>query len=100
MLFGRTIEVVFSENHFVERPEASGFASYRNGEIQINPNPAVYGKPDQREETFCHELVHFLTFHAGSSLREKDHAMMHTDEEFVDLLGNLLHQALSTMEYD
>lgn len=99
-LFGQTIEVSHSFQSFVENPEASGFASYRTGTIEINPNPALYGKPHQKEQTFYHELMHFILYHAGSSYKGDYHTRMHKDEEFVDLCGNLLHQAISTFEYD
>ena len=99
-LFGKTINVSWSDDPFVERPEASAFASYRKDEIQINPNRAISGNDDQIAQSFCHELMHFIMYHAGPSCREKDHSRMHRDEEFVDLCGNLLHQALDTMEYE
>ena len=43
------------------------------------------------EQTFCHELMHYMLEHAESKLS--------SDEKFVNLMGNLLHQALSTMTY-
>jgi len=99
-LFGRTIEVVFDPLPFVERSDCSGFASYRLGQIELNPSQFIYGKPDQKEQTFYHELMHFILYHAGSSYKGTDNALMHQDEEFVDLCGNLLHQAISTMEFE
>ena len=99
-LFARTIEVVWVEEPFVEHPEASGFASYRKGCIELNPNKFLYGKDDQKEQTFYHELMHFILYHAGASYKGEDNNLMHKDEEFVDLCGNLLHQAISTMEFD
>lgn len=65
----------------------------------MNPNRAVSGNDEQLEQNFCHELVHFIIYHSGSAYRGKDHSQMHHDEEFIDLTGQLLHQALSTMEY-
>ena len=99
-LFGRTIEVVWDSSVFTEHPETAAFASYRKNCIEMNPNRAISGNDEQVAQTFCHELMHFITYHAGAALREKDHSLMHRDEEFIDLCGNLLHQALSTMEYD
>jgi len=43
------------------------------------------------EQTFCHEFMHCLLIHAESKMGD--------DEKFVNLMGNLLHQALSTMNY-
>ena len=99
-LFGRTIEVVWEQGPFVERPECAAFACYRQNRIEMNPNPAISGGPEQQEQSFMHEMVHFITYHSGVAYRGKDHSRMHQDEEFVDLTAQLLHQALSTMEYD
>lgn len=99
-LFGRTIDVVFIDGPFVERPETSAFASYRQNRIEINPNRAISGNDDQLAQTFCHELVHFILYHSGVAYRGKDPSRMHQDEEFVDLTSQLLHQALSTAEYE
>jgi hypothetical protein len=43
------------------------------------------------EQTFCHELMHCLLIHAESKMGD--------DEKFVNLMGNLLHQAWSTMTF-
>jgi len=99
-LFGRTIEVLWEAENFIEKPECSGFASYRRGCIELNPNPVIYGKPEQKLQSFYHELMHFIFYHAGASYKGTDHTNMHCDEEFVDLCSNLLHQALITMEFD
>lgn len=52
----------------------------------------IYLRGDQGntelQQTFCHELVHAL-------LLEMNHKLTH-NEVFVDNLGSLLHQALST----
>ena len=99
-LFGRTIEVVFDPQPFIERPECAAFACYRQDRIQINPNRAISGSDSQNEQHFYHELMHFILYHAGSSYKGKDHSAMHRDEELVDLCGQLLHQVISTMEFE
>ena len=43
------------------------------------------------EQTFCHELMHCLLIHAESKMGD--------DEKFINLMGNLLHQFLSTETY-
>lgn len=65
----------------------------------MNPNTAVSGGAERQEQTFMHELVHFIIYHSGAAYRGKDHAVMHQDEAFIDLTAQLLHQALTTMEY-
>ena len=57
-------------------------------------------KSEQLEQTFYHELMHFILYYAGASYRGKDNSQMHRDEEFVDLCSNLLHQAMSTMTFE
>lgn len=99
-LFGRTIEIVFDSAPFVERPETAAFASYRLNRIEMNPNRAISGNDEQLAQSFLHEVMHFITYHAGSSYKGTEHHLMHQDEEFVDLCSQLLHQALTTMEYD
>ena len=98
-LFGRTIEVVWDQGPFIERPECAAFACYRQNRIEMNPNTAVSGTVEQQEQNFLHELVHFITYHSGAAYRGDDARLMHQDEEFVDLTSQLLHQAMSTMEY-
>lgn len=88
-LFGMTIEIVWDKEPFVERPEVSAFSSYRKNRIELNPNRSISGNDEQVEQTFFHELMHFITYHAGSSYRGKDHSIMHQDEEFIDLAGCL-----------
>lgn len=99
-LFARTISVVWTEGPFVERPECSAFSSFRLDQIQMNPNPVVGGPNDDRsKQSFCHELMHFILYHTGAAFRGDDPTLMHRDEDFVDLCGNMLHQVLETAEY-
>ena len=99
-LLGQTISVVFVPGEFTERDGAHGFASYRLNQIQLRPPTETHPlSAEQIGQTFCHELTHFILFHAGAAYTCKDDDM-HRDEGFVDLFGSLLHQALTTMEYD
>jgi len=45
------------------------------------------------EHTFMHELVHMCLYHTEQSELNKN-------ENFVDAFAGLLHQALTTMEYE
>jgi predicted SprT family Zn-dependent metalloprotease len=95
-LFSQTIDVIYSDTEFIEHDDKVGFASYRKNEIVLRINPRC--NEDQLAQTFYHELMHFIMYHAGSSLNRKiDY--IHRDEEFIDLCGNLLHQAISTMKF-
>ncbi len=98
-IYGQTIEVVWSGEPFVEN-EGVGFASYRLNQIQIRPSQESCPRSNsQLEVTFLHELVHFILFYAQSA-RDKEKEWMHQDENFVESFSNLLHQALTTFEYE
>ena len=97
-LLGQTINVVWDACHFIERTDAAAFASYRLKEIQMNPNVS-YQTEEAKQQTFLHELVHFILYYSESSYQGKTD-YMHQDEGFVDLTASLLHQALTTMEYE
>lgn len=43
--------------------------------------------------------MHFIFYYSGAAYQGKADYMQQ-DEGFVDMVGGLLHQALSTMEYD
>jgi len=97
-LMGQTIEVTWDTVHFAEKTDVCGFASYRTNEIQMNPN-MPYKSDSQREQTFLHELMHFVVYHSQTA-KAKDCDYLHQDEPFIDLTAHLLHQALTTMEYE
>ena len=99
-LFAQTINVIFSPESFTEKDGHYGFAAYRSNQIQLRPSVATHPLTEEQiEQTFCHELMHFVFYHAGSAYKgNKDY--MHQDEGFVELCGCLLHQAFSTMEFE
>jgi predicted SprT family Zn-dependent metalloprotease len=100
-LLGATIEVVENPKLMNDR-NWNGAACYDDHRIELLPiTDATPRNPVYVEQTFCHELMHFL-LHAGGGpvnhLMDKDY--IHNKEEFVELMGNLLHQVLTTMEYE
>jgi predicted SprT family Zn-dependent metalloprotease len=90
-LLGATIEVV--ENPNLVREEGwCGVAKYSMHIIELAPvNSALQCSNTYIEQTFCHELVHFLLHATGEPIRH--------NEQFTEILGNCLHQVLTTMEY-
>jgi len=99
-LLGATIEVV-DNPRLVAEENWAGAAKYRDHRIELVPISDAYVVPQAKlEQTFCHEMAHFLCYHAGGAINHELKNYLHKNEEFVDLLGCLLHQALSTMEYD
>lgn len=101
-LLGRIIEV--NENaRLMQDRNWTGAADYAKDVIEILPiNDTYQASRAKIEQTFCHELCHHLLYHAGGSINYdlKSGDYIHKNEEFVDLLGSLLHQALTTMEYE
>jgi len=97
-LMGQTIEVIYDPTLVNER-DWTGSASYRKNEIRIMPDCEAHPrKIDQIEHTFYHELIHHIMYYAGPGLKNTDN--VHQDEGFVDNVAGLLHQALTTMEYE
>ena len=97
-LLGQTINVVWIED-MTDSTDCAGVASYRRNEIRIQPNTPSNPRTESNiEHTFYHELVHWILYFAGGYYKGGEH--LHKDEQLVDMAAGLLHQALSTMEYD
>lgn len=95
-LLGQTINVVY-DDELVHEDDFKGVAVYRRNEIRIQPSNKYQRIPkEQVEQTFLHELIHFILYY--TNIREVSEAP-YADEAFVDATANLLHQALTTMEY-
>jgi hypothetical protein len=92
-LYGHTIEVEW-DSMLAHREDARGLAVYREGKILLQPSTGSNPMPQSHiEQAFCHELTHFLFSMAGY---EEDRA----NEEKIERVSNLLHQAFTTAEYD
>ena len=99
-LFGHTIRVVFSASKFDEEDGAFGFASYRRNEIQIRPSSEITPlTEDCLEQTFYHELAHFIIYYSQYSY-SGDKEKMYKDEGFIELVGNLMHLAVKSFEHE
>ena len=99
-LLGATIEVIENPD-LVREKDCYGLANYQQHKIELAPNNAALQCSDTfREQTFCHELAHFLCQASGGVINHHLNDFLHKNEEFVDLLGNCIHQVLDSMEYD
>ena len=97
-LFGRPFNVVYAPDKFIEN-DACAFASYRLDEIQLRPSTEAQPRTEaQLFQSFMHELTHFVFYYAQAARNNK--VAMYTDEDFIELVSNLYHQALSTFEYE
>lgn len=91
-LHGQTINVLY-DNALIAKTDSRGEAHARNNIIYLQPNNDGCPQPQTSvEQAFCHELTHFILQHMESD--------KNNDEIFVNLFGNLLHQALVTAEYE
>ena len=92
-LYGQTIEVVMDPT-IGHNSDCRGLADYRNNKIMLQlPGEQVPCPQSQIEQSFLHELVHYLFDMAGYPDDRKD-------EVKVERISNLLHQALVTAEYE
>jgi len=98
-LMGASIEVVENPRLMQDRHWA-GCCDYENHKIEILPISEIYAASQTKlEQTFCHELTHFLLHASGGCVNAELKDYIHTNEEFVELLGCLIHQVFDTMEY-
>jgi len=82
-----TIDIVESDKI---PDEGMAYADYKNQKIYINKNLVT---KEMTEQTYYHELVHWITF---LMLRED----LNRDEKFIDMFAHLLYQGLSTAVYE
>ena len=88
-LFGQTIWVEMLDR-LLENDDCVGQALYRKNLIQLQCS----NRPTTNiEVTFCHEIVHWIFFVLSED-------KLRQNEQLVDQIGRLLHQALSTMVYE
>lgn len=92
-LMGQTIDVVYDAK-MADTDDCSGLAKYRFNQIALLPNTeGTLRLPTRIEQTFLHELIHWMFYVLG----ETD---LRNNEKLVDSMAGLLHQALTTMEYE
>lgn len=95
-LLGSTIEVKDNQSLLISHNWA-GAADYNKHVIEIVPASDAFNVSETKiEQTFCHELMHFILYYGGGVVD----GCIHQNEELVEILGCLLHQALTTMEYE
>jgi predicted SprT family Zn-dependent metalloprotease len=91
-LHGQTIEVAYVD-HIGSESGTLGEAHIAKNRIVLQNNASGFARSDsQIEQTFLHELVHFILIHLGQN-------ELCDQEPFVDGFAHLLHQALSSMTY-
>lgn len=92
-ILGRDIEVKFDDTLIYSRDNRGEFRM-REDVIVLQPNGTQYPiLSKQAEQTFLHELVHVILERMGES-------DLSNNEKFVDVFAGMLHQALTTAEYE
>lgn len=92
-LLGHIIEVKHDPEMFYQS-RSYGRACFESKWIKIAPPSASHPiTQTSLEHTFIHELLHMCLYHTEQS-------QLNDNEGFVDTLAGLLHQALTTAEYD
>ncbi len=92
--FAQEVTIKYKKN-LSDKHGSWGKCYYDRNEIELQDNKydGVNLPKDKLEETFCHELVHFILYFAGEG-------ELRNNEQFIDVFSGLLHQALSTAVYD
>ena len=85
------------DSQLAQRQDNTGEAHYRFNQILLQGAEGYVGRPVTKvEQDFIHELVHFILYF-GECEATKD---LFKNERVVDRIALLLHQALTTMEYE
>ncbi len=89
-LYGLKIKVKYSS-----KITGSGLADYRNSTIYLSTN---IKSRQILEHTFLHEVLHFVLLHSKvvNTYKLENGKELHYDEDFIDNVSALLHQALTT----
>jgi hypothetical protein len=91
-LFAQNIQVI-EDCDLIYRTDNRGEQRPRENIILIQPpTPSVPMPHEKIEQTFCHELTHYLFEYSGKP-------ELSLDEKYVEIFSHLLHQALTTAKY-
>lgn len=92
-LLGHEVKVEYNPKLYITE-EAYGRAFYNENKIEIqSPSDEVILNETVIEQTFLHEVTHLIL----NSMGEDD---LNRKEKFVDMFASLLHQILTTAEYE
>ena len=92
-LMGQTIEIVYDAS-LNDVDDNVGQTRYRRNQIVLQSHvEGVFRLPSSIEKTFLHELFHWLFHMAGEE-------ELRNNERLIAVLAGLLHQAMTTMEYE
>jgi predicted SprT family Zn-dependent metalloprotease len=92
-LYGLTINVKLDDK--MQKEGRCGQSVYRENKIRLNPKIKTR---DCLEQTYLHELLHFVLLHSKvvNTYKLENGKELHLDEDFIDNIASLLHQAIVT----
>ena len=90
-ILGYTIKVKYKKD-LCALNDVYGFAEYRKNTIRLQKVMGIYTK-NQIEATFYHEVVHFILNAMGED-------ELKSNEKFVGLFADMLHQIEKTSKYE
>jgi hypothetical protein len=98
-LLGHTVTVSYEPAAFYEK-NRYGACSFESKWIKLCPvSPAMPVTQSSLEHTFLHELNHMILYHCHGLEKVKGDTPLYENEPFVDFYAGLLHQALTSFEY-
>jgi hypothetical protein len=86
-LMGAKYKVLLVDQKDWPDDECVGFCNFLNQQVCVLSAVSDV----QKQQTFCHELVHCILDKMGEE-------ELNDDERFVDLFGSLLHQAWTSIK--
>lgn len=96
-LLGQVITVEY-DGALHHNDDVHGWAKYRQSKIVLQQSTGNTPITQQMlEHNFLHEMTHFILYAAGEDSFDPP---LHKREYLVDRISGLLHQALTTAEYE
>lgn len=92
-LYGQTIRVKYDNTM-----NNCGLTNYNKNTIALSKKHCQ--TRTLLEQTFCHELLHHILLQSKvvNKYKLENGKELHSDEDFIDNVSALLHQALTTMK--
>lgn len=100
-ILGHTITVEYDQR-MANTHDWAGMANYSADRITLQPvTGSVPYSTEFVEAAFWHEVTHFVLYYGGGVINNMigNGKSIHSNEDVVDLIGNLLYQVIKTMEY-
>ncbi len=92
-LFGQKINIVYDPDLLKEK-KSYGVADFDENTIYLQPlDEEINRSSHQLEQTFIHELCHFIFLRCGYSKLAKN-------EDLIEVVSHAVQQVINTVQYD